>query len=53
VLSSGPSLPAGKQESVEIPLDAHKWLPFGKKLVGLPFFAATTSISKFKIILFF
>ncbi len=38
--SSGPSLPAGKQESVEIHLDAQRWLPFGKKFVVLPFFCS-------------
>jgi hypothetical protein len=51
VWSSGPSLPAGKQESVEIPLDAQRWLLLEKKIVVLPFFVAS-SITEFKIILF-
>ncbi len=50
--SSGPSLPAGKQENVEIHLDAQRWLLLEKKNLSYLFFVDTTSITKLKIFYF-
>jgi hypothetical protein len=41
VWSSGPSLPAGKQES-----DSQRWLLLEKKFVGLPFFCSYKYVSR-------